>query len=115
MSEQLQVIRERSITFEFAKALYVNRYTMEHKPDWAHGPRVDGQYYAPQYTTDKEWYDRTMFHGESDLVGSARHCYSQCPTWPLGQSLNSPFFPTVGKGAWPVTAADHLAAMGDAK
>jgi hypothetical protein len=42
-------------SFEQAKAQYVHRFTMEH------GAAPNGQYYAPQFASDQEWYDHTQF------------------------------------------------------
>jgi hypothetical protein len=79
----------RPITFDQAKARYVHRYTMEHVPVWARAAHA-GRYYAPQYRSDREWYDATLFHGESPLA-THKHCYSSGQTWPLGQWLAAPF------------------------
>lgn len=83
---------ERAVTLAMAKARFINRYTMEHVPSWARKPVADGdnRYYAPQYATDKEWYDRTLFAGESELATKGC-CYSSNQTWPLGQWLSSPY------------------------
>lgn len=75
----------RPISFEQAKARYVNRYTMEHAPSWAH-KLCDGKRYAPHYRTDREWYDNTKFYGESELAGKG-YCYSTNQSWPLGLFL----------------------------
>ena len=76
----------RSITLEQATAAFTNRYTMEHKPLWANVTHM-GKQYAPQYASDKEWYDNTLFYGESDIVGDDTTCYSSGETWPLGEWL----------------------------
>lgn len=80
----------RKLTFEAAKAQFVNRYTMENVPRHAQTPAANGKFYAPQYASDKEWYDRTFFKGENELA-TARHCYSTNPSWPVGQWLDAPF------------------------
>lgn len=80
----------RTLTFEQAKAQFPNRYTMENVPAHAKVPATNGKYYAPQYSSDAEWYQRTFFKGESELA-TARHCYSTCPSWPLGQWLDEPY------------------------
>ncbi len=86
---------KRKLSFERAKAQYVHRYTMEHVPAWAkerpcdHGG-TETRYYAPQFRTDREWYDNTLFHGESELADK-HHCYTSGQTWPLGQWLDKPF------------------------
>lgn len=83
----------RKITFERAKAVYSNRYTMEHVPPWARTAcEGNGRYYAPQYRTDAEWYANTTFPGESEwLPHQARHCESNGQTWPLGRWLDAPY------------------------
>jgi len=73
-------------TLEEAKRMYPHRYTMEHRPYWALRPAPNGRRYAPQYRTDAEWYNNTLFPGESELT-DRHHCYSTGETWPLGQWL----------------------------
>ena len=80
----------RAITFEQARSQYVHRFTMAHVPQWALGQRVDGTYYAPQYVSDREWYERTAFFSEDELA-TRKYCHSRCPSWPLGQSLMAPY------------------------
>lgn len=96
-------MKNRAITLEEAKRQYVHRYTMEHKPAWAEKPMKEylqgagysqtlvTVYYAPQYATDKEWYERTSFPGEGDVMADEDYCYSHSQTWPLGRELNKPF------------------------
>jgi hypothetical protein len=90
-----QGMTQRAITFEEAKRLFVHRYTMEHVPAWAREPHQHSElgevYYAPQYASDREWYERTEFFGEGE-VASRSHCYSAEPTWPKGRGfLTQPF------------------------
>lgn len=80
----------RPISFEHAKARYVHRYTMEHVPEWTQTPFGDGKFPAPQFRTDREWYDATKFHGE-DPLADERHCYTSGQTWPLGKTLKEPY------------------------
>ena len=80
----------RPLTFEQAKSQFVHRFTMEHVPSWAKQQREDGSYYAPQYSSDLEWYNRTFFKGESELP-SNKSCYSYDPSWPLGKTLTAPY------------------------
>jgi hypothetical protein len=61
----------RRPTFAQAKARYVHPFTVQHVPYWATGETgkrrlQDGRiaYHAPQYASDHEWYDRTIFFGE---------------------------------------------------
>jgi len=81
----------RLISFEEARRQYVHRYTMEHKPEWAKLPCAgNGRFYAPQYSTDREWYANTIFPGEGPEAGDD-HCYSTGQTWPLGKWLEEEF------------------------
>ena len=73
-------------TFEEAKRAYVHRYSMDHKPQWAMKPAPNGKHYAPQYSSDEEWYANTLFHGETELADK-HYCYSANPTWPKGHWL----------------------------
>ena len=75
------------ITFEQAKAAYVHRFTMEHVPGWASLPTSNGKFYAPQYRTDREWYDNTKFPSHN----FAGYCDSRNQSWPLGRWLDKPF------------------------
>jgi hypothetical protein len=78
-------------TFRQACSQYVHRYTMDHVPAWARVRRDDGTYYAPQYASDLEWYENTLFPGEAGHIGDRNHCYSTGCTWPLGQSIPGPY------------------------
>ena len=85
----------RSISFEAACMGYKNRFTCENVPAWSSQSfREQGGdsdlFCAPQYKTDKEWYDNTDFPGENgnNLKNS---CYSHNASWPMGKSLVSPF------------------------
>lgn len=90
---------KRKLSFEEAKRRYVHRFTMEHVPSWACERPCDSGgtatwYYAPQYRTDKEWYDNTAFPGEPEHILGARHngcCDSRNPSWPIGQQLAQPY------------------------
>lgn len=64
---------------------------MEYVPKWAKRPANNGKYYAPQYASDKEWYDSTVFPGEGNIISKAKYCESNNPTWPLGQWLDKPY------------------------
>lgn len=90
----------RKISFEKARGEYTNRYTMEHMPLWARAPHVltiagqstpTGKFYAPQFRTDREWYDNTRFRGEEGWIGIGTDAYTTGQTWPLGQWLDTPF------------------------
>ena len=74
-------------SFKSACAQYPHRYTVEHVPDWAKKPAPSGKFYAPQYRSDREWYENTNFpthHWET-------HCHSSGQTWPLGHWLDQPY------------------------
>lgn len=78
------------MTFDEACRLYVHRYTMEHKPQWAHDPAPNGKMYAPQYRSDREWYDNTLFGKDAMEYGARRgDCVSRNQTWPLGHWLEA--------------------------
>lgn len=77
-------------SFSEACTRYVHRYTLDHVPNWARWPRADGNYCAPQYRSDREWYDSTLFPGEPGHIGDHKHCFSTKPTWPLGDRLPAP-------------------------
>lgn len=80
-------------TFVAACAQYVHRYTLEHVPSWARAAMSNTgeslQYYAPQYRSDREWYEHTLFPGESGYPFGTRQtsCYTTGQTWPLGKTL----------------------------
>jgi hypothetical protein len=85
---------KRKISFETACARYVHRFTMDHVPSWARSfCTFNGQrkYYAPQFASDREWYEHTLFKGEPGHIGIAGDCYTSGQTWPLGQWLAAPF------------------------
>lgn len=83
--------KPRLLTFEQAKARYVYRYTCDHKPAWADNPIRD-MYPAPQYRSDREWYENTAFPGEEgNLAADTDGAYSTQQTWPLGRFLIEPF------------------------
>lgn len=85
---------QRPITLRQAPKLYPHRYTTEHIPTWARKPiQLNGQtrYYAPQYTTDKEWYNNTKFPGEAGIPIKCPYCYSTNHTFPMGVWLTEPY------------------------
>jgi hypothetical protein len=85
----------RSISFDHARSEYKNRFTCEHVPAWSsQSLREQGGdsdlFCAPQYKTDKEWYDNTDFPGENG--NDLRHCcVSRNQSWPMGKSLTAPY------------------------
>lgn len=80
----------KSITFEQAMARFPHRFTCEHVPAWARQPAPNGRYYAPQYASDREWYEKTEFHGEGEMADK-KHCFSSGQPWPCGQWLDAPY------------------------
>lgn len=83
-------------TFEQACAKYVHRFTMEFVPRWANQRPIDSggtdtRYHAPQYRTDREWYENTTFPGEPAHFGPKTHANSSGQTWPLGNWLMNPY------------------------
>ena len=91
----------RPISFEQAKAQYVHRFTCEHVPAWSqqentlkigNGPALGtGKFYAPQYATDREWYEKTLFPGEGFVGKREKHCSSANQSWPKGHWLDAPY------------------------
>lgn len=82
----------RPLTFEAARRRYVHRYTLEHVPQWARtgvhrNEAGECGCYAPQYASDREWYESTLFPGEGGIHPRETHCQSGAPTWPLGTWL----------------------------
>lgn len=83
-------MKKRTLTLEQAKILFPHRLTGEHIPSWALAPLSNGEYYAPQYKDDKEWYENTFFPGEHELAVNGM-CFSTNHTFPLGYYLKAPF------------------------
>lgn len=83
---------KRAISFDNAKRQYTQRYTMEHAPAWTRKPcEGNGLFYAPQFRSDAEWYENTVFPGEQGKPRKDDHCYTTGQTWPLGQWLDKPY------------------------
>jgi hypothetical protein len=78
------------ITFAAAIKRYPNRYTLEHIPSWATTPLFD-KYYAPLYSSDKEWYDNTVFPEERENLPK-NQCISKNFTYPIGKWLKQPYY-----------------------
>ena len=81
---------------EEAKRKYVHRYTMEHIPEWARQRPCDSggtetRYYAPQFRTDREWFENSLFPPNNPLGPRYTECYTTGETWPLGQWLDKPY------------------------
>lgn len=79
------------MTFDEAKSRYVHRYTMEHVPEWAKSAAPNGKFYAPQFRTDREWFDATLFPPDNPLGPRVKDCYTTGQTFPLGQWLDAPY------------------------
>lgn len=83
---------EPKMSFEKACRLYVHRFTMEHIPLWADRPATNGRYCAPQYRSDREWYENTLFPPHNPYsVGRQDECYSAHQSFPLGLWLDAPY------------------------
>jgi hypothetical protein len=87
-------------TLDQARRLFINRFTAEHVPAWAAKPCDNGNFYAPQFASDAEWYANTKFYGELGHIGVRHECYTSGQTWPFGQWLAQPY----RKGVAPVAA-----------
>jgi hypothetical protein len=81
------------VTFADAVRRYVHRFTMEHTPAWAQQQAPNGSYYAPQFRTDREWYENTKFPPDNPFANGPQDtsCYTSGQTWPLGQWLDVPY------------------------
>jgi hypothetical protein len=77
------------MTLELAKRMYLHRFTLEHVPAWALVPAPNGKYYAPQYRSDAEWFENTVFPPNNPL--SKMDCCSSGQTWPMGQWLSAAY------------------------
>ncbi len=89
-------VRLRPISFEEALKLSEGvRFTMESIPKWyAQSARRYGggdKYYAPQFRSDREWYDNTRFIGEPGHYGSKTNFHSINWSFPLGVWLDKPY------------------------
>lgn len=89
----------RAISLDTAKHQYQHRYTMDHIPAWARKP-CNGMFYAPQYASDAEWYENTIFPGEQGKPRADDHCESRNASWPLGQWLKQPAPPYAAPHMW---------------
>jgi hypothetical protein len=69
-----------------ARSIFVNRFTRQHRPNWAQKPRDDGQPYKPHFKDDADWLANTEFAVNKDGTLDQRvgHCSSN-PTWPDGK------------------------------
>jgi hypothetical protein len=84
----------KRLSFQQACSKYIHRFTMDHVPQWAADKMPSGDYYAPQYSSDLEWYENTYFPGEIQHIMGKNHkgnCDSRNCSFPLGTFLTSPF------------------------
>lgn len=86
----------------FAEALETEqaarRFTPEHIPEWAHiRRRGDVRYPAPQYRSDREWYERSGVQGVPLPFDPAK---VSAATFPFGQFLPRPYEIETRKKAW---------------
>lgn len=73
-----------------ALALFVHRYTREHKPAWAAGPWKDGKPYPVQFASDADWLAHTSFYVTAGGELSKKHVYCESsPTWPDDPELHN--------------------------
>lgn len=75
-------------------ACYVHRFTLEHVPQWSRQPMANGQAYQPQFASDVDWLENTLFNVNRDGTLADASCYST-PTWPRGNSLQTAVAVTV--------------------
>jgi len=92
---------KRPFSLEQAKARYTTRFTMDHVPAWAKIRARNGMFYAPQFASDEEWYEHTLFNGEPGYLGQGHDCYTTDPVWPLGKWLPSVYDPVMWKKPMP--------------
>jgi hypothetical protein len=88
---EIEMTRMTRMTIQQAQAQYVHRFTMEHVPAWAGKASDNGKFYAPQYRSDQEWFENTLFPPDNPLGRGEKSCYSRNQTWPLGLWLEQPF------------------------
>jgi hypothetical protein len=95
-------ITKPKLSFSEACAQYVHRYTLQHIPQWAKQPMPNGNWYAPQYLTDQEWYDNTVFPPHN---GQRKYCTTSNQSWPLGTVLEAPL---INKSAIDLVIAEAI-------
>lgn len=100
MTKEYDMIPGSTLSPELQQAAlrsFVHRYTGNHVPHWTQKAAPNGNFYAPQYTDDKEWLEKTTFpvvfkkSGMQLASGSDVHCQSNTPSFPWGEWLNAPF------------------------
>lgn len=83
------------MSFEEACRRYVHRYTVDHFPQWAKKPVVpEGmgriRFYAPQWRSDREWYEYHLFPPHNPFSKTSCHA-TRVPTFPMGLWLSDPW------------------------
>jgi len=75
-------------------ARYVQRYTKEHKPEWANELRDNGEAYPVQFEDDTDWLKHTYFTVRKDgrLDARVNFCHTK-PTWPNNPELRNIYVP----------------------
>jgi hypothetical protein len=75
---------------QHALAVFVHRFTREHKPDWASKPWKDGKAYPVQHASYRDWLANTRFAVRKDgtLDERVKSCSSN-PTWPDNPELHT--------------------------
>ena len=84
LGSQLTAIQQKTVLRQ-----YTNRYTGDHKPEWAKGLTwKGGQPYPLQFRDDNDWLENTFFNvtqkGELSLTDT--DCHSR-QTWPNNPEL----------------------------
>jgi hypothetical protein len=83
---------KRAITLAQAKEAYPHRFTCEHVPAWAkrsfrEAGGTKDTYPAPQFASDAEWYENTVFPDEQGHDETADYCETRNQSWPCGKEL----------------------------
>lgn len=71
-----------------ALASFVQRFTGDHKPEWAYSHWKDSLKYPLQFVDDRDWLENTLFAvtERGALDQRIDYCHSS-PTWPLNPEL----------------------------
>lgn len=72
----------------YVLAVFVHRFTGQHKPDWAKVPRPDGTAYPVHFKDDADWLANTSFEGtKSGKLDNRNNACLSRPTWPNNPEL----------------------------